>query len=623
MAAIKGGKVRKEQTFHCHGEAKRKDIRTASKTISRKSTFWNRKNNQKKKDNTLHRHAIRSELRRALNTDSGTTNTSMGAVLQGTAAVRETFVGGRGVIRTAKRVRDITKQVKHYKMLHPKEKLLQVNFRKRQLKVLGKDQKKQLVKGGIGLTKEFGKNTKEAIVASLDSSGTTNTGAGSIHMTVRATEVTVDTIRTGKKVYKTAKRIREFHQKSKAKKKAAKVAASKLQQGTKRKLWKVAGDAVKNVLMRQPVVIAAILTGGILFSLLISVMASSTFSMATMNFILMDEKTAAKYQVEMQKLEDSFQKKINDYQKKPGYDDVRIDYMCESGELKPNWAELLAIMAVEFEQDLSFLPEEQRRMSELFNMMNVIKTRTEHFFCSGCCTCGQSALHCHGNHVRLIVEVYAYGMDEIPLNLDEDEMEWARNLATSDLSDLFPAICPPNETIPPEILADLIANAPSSCVTREEIRQTALSLVGRVKYFWGGKSAAGWNKSWGKSVKVTSPGDSTTGTYQPYGLDCSGFTDWVYKTAGVGNLLSGGSAHQWNVSYPISEKDLQVGDLVFKQPPGTGKNHVGIYVGKNESGKKFYCHCAWTQGVTVDSYKGFKYFRRPYVKFDEPKGKGL
>lgn len=114
---------------------------------------------------------------------------------------------------------------------------------------------------------------------------------------------------------------------------------------------------------------------------------------------------------------------------------------------------------------------------------------------------------------------------------------------------------------------------------------------------------------------VTSPGNSTSGTYQPYGLDCSGFVDWVYNTAGLGNNLSGGSDVQWTNSYSISEVDLLPGDLAFKQTPSTaGVNHIGIYY-KSENGKNLYIHCTWGRGVIIDSYN-FKYFRRPFVKFE-------
>ena len=58
---------------------------------------------------------------------------------------------------------------------------------------------------------------------------------------------------------------------------------------------------------------------------------------------------------------------------------------------------------------------------------------------------------------------------------------------------------------------------------RRAVVERALSLAGKVNYFWGGKSLVfGWDNRWGQLAKVTADGSSTTGTYRPYGLDCSG-----------------------------------------------------------------------------------------------------
>lgn len=58
---------------------------------------------------------------------------------------------------------------------------------------------------------------------------------------------------------------------------------------------------------------------------------------------------------------------------------------------------------------------------------------------------------------------------------------------------------------------------------REAVVRTACSLVGKVNYFWGGKSLViGWDARWGELRQVTAAGSSTTGTYRPYGMDCSG-----------------------------------------------------------------------------------------------------
>lgn len=59
----------------------------------------------------------------------------------------------------------------------------------------------------------------------------------------------------------------------------------------------------------------------------------------------------------------------------------------------------------------------------------------------------------------------------------------------------------------------------------------ALALVDKVDYFWGGKSLVlGWDDRWGELTEVTAEGSATTGTEQPYGLDCSGFVDWAFFT---------------------------------------------------------------------------------------------
>ena len=68
---------------------------------------------------------------------------------------------------------------------------------------------------------------------------------------------------------------------------------------------------------------------------------------------------------------------------------------------------------------------------------------------------------------------------------------------------------------------------------REAVVRTACSLVGKVNYFWGGKSLViGWDVRWGELRQVTAAGSSTTGTYRPYGLGCSGvMTTLLYPLA--------------------------------------------------------------------------------------------
>ena len=52
---------------------------------------------------------------------------------------------------------------------------------------------------------------------------------------------------------------------------------------------------------------------------------------------------------------------------------------------------------------------------------------------------------------------------------------------------------------------------------RKAVIKAACSLVGKVNYFWGGKSSAiGWDSEWGKLRTVTSEGSSSTGTKRPF-----------------------------------------------------------------------------------------------------------
>lgn len=68
----------------------------------------------------------------------------------------------------------------------------------------------------------------------------------------------------------------------------------------------------------------------------------------------------------------------------------------------------------------------------------------------------------------------------------------------------------------------------------------ALALVDKVDYFWGGKSLVlGWDDRWGELTEVTAEGSDSTGTEQPYGLDCSGFVDWAFYNASGGEYVIG------------------------------------------------------------------------------------
>lgn len=156
--------------------------------------------------------------------------------------------------------------------------------------------------------------------------------------------------------------------------------------------------------------------------------------------------------------------------------------------------------------------------------------------------------------------------------------------------------------------------------TRKHIVKTGLSLVGKVPYFWGGKSDVGWNEEWNTPKLVTAAGSTTSGTIRPFGLDCSGFTDWTYKTA-VGVSLYGGTWSQWDESYAISSNELLPGDLGFlMDSDGNGWNHVLIFAGYGENGERMWVHSSGGEGVILNtpSYEASLSLRRPKnVNFED------
>ena len=147
---------------------------------------------------------------------------------------------------------------------------------------------------------------------------------------------------------------------------------------------------------------------------------------------------------------------------------------------------------------------------------------------------------------------------------------------------------------------------------REAVVRTACSLVGKVNYFWGGKSLViGWDARWGELRQVTAAGSSTTGTYRPYGLDCSGFVDWVFYNQSGGSYVighGGGATMQHNYCTDISWSDAQPGDLVFYPD----NSHVGIVGGKDANGELLIIHCAsGYNNVVITGKEGFTSISRP------------
>lgn len=135
----------------------------------------------------------------------------------------------------------------------------------------------------------------------------------------------------------------------------------------------------------------------------------------------------------------------------------------------------------------------------------------------------------------------------------------------------------------------------------DALTYTAKSLMGMIPYEWGGKSSvAGWNNNWWTY-------NDADGLQR--GLDCSGFVQWVYMTAGFNKSITD---HLYSTTAilnsgftEVTEDDLQPGDVGVKE--GSEYNHCGIYAGDG----KWY-HCSSAADTVVCSAFNFTSFFRPY-----------
>lgn len=168
-------------------------------------------------------------------------------------------------------------------------------------------------------------------------------------------------------------------------------------------------------------------------------------------------------------------------------------------------------------------------------------------------------------------------------------------------------------TISQEDAIALLENLPDDLdPARKAVVETAVQLVGRVSYFWGGKSLAlGWDDRWGTPMEVTAAGSGSTGTVRPFGLDCSGFVDWTFYNATDGSYYpgrGGGAATQHSYCTDISWSEAKPGDLVF-YPADV---HVGIVGGRDADGNLLIVHCSGgANGVVITGSAGFTTVARP------------
>ena len=205
---------------------------------------------------------------------------------------------------------------------------------------------------------------------------------------------------------------------------------------------------------------------------------------------------------------------------------------------------------------------------------------------------------------------------------EEDSQDWCSSLYSADWYDLYGKDpsggigFTPGSSMSPEDIKQVLDNCGSVSEIRQNIISSALSQVGSLPYYYGGKPTSG-----GVPIQTNhGPAGSTTSVEDHIGrttagLDCFGFCQWAYWNATGSNILPEGSSCTTTTVYNSTQcgnlkrlsgaSELKVGDLGFLA------GHVGIFAGVSGDGQLMWIHCNGSANtVSYGPYNGFtRYYR--------------
>lgn len=382
------------------------------------------------------------------------------------------------------------------------------------------------------------------------------------------------------------------------------------------KTAQAAGRALRSIIAAAQSLLAAIAAGGstvvamVLVICLIGLLIVSPFGIF---FSGEDSGTGYTMPEAVSVLNGEFAARIEQIKTENPYDELDMDN-AGSAAMISNWRDVLAVYAVRTTTDnaspdeVATLTEEKMEiLREIFWDMNAITYWTE--IVPG----GKDEADTVILHIIVTIKTHLHMADEYQFNTEQRRL--LEELMQPKYQELFMALTGSYQNIElsPENVARIMENLPADLsAERRQVVLTAYQLLGKVHYFWGGKSLIiGWDSRWGMPMKVTAEGSSTTGTVRPFGLDCSGMVDWVFYNQSGGQYVighGGGATAQHSYCAPIAWGDAQPGDLVFYP----GDSHVGIVCGFDSSGNIMVIHCASSENnVVVTGKSGFTSIGRP------------
>ena len=391
---------------------------------------------------------------------------------------------------------------------------------------------------------------------------------------------------------------------------------AKAAQTAVQKTAQAAGMALRAILAAARSLLAAMMAGGstvvsmVLVICLIGLLIASPFGIF---FSGEDSGTGYTMPEAVRTLNGEFTDRIEQIKAENPYDELDMDN-AGSAAMIANWRDVLAIYAVRTTTDdtspdevATLTAEKLDILRQIFWDMNAISYWVETI--SGDEDESDTVIL----HITVTVKDHLQMADEYRFNTEQRKL--LEELMQPEYQELFMALTGSYQDIDlsPEEIQEIINKLPTDLSEeRKQVVLTAYQLLGKVNYFWGGKSLVlGWDSRWGTPMEVTAAGSSSSGTVRPFGLDCAGFVDWGFYNQSGGSYIighGGGASAQHSYCTPISWSDAKPGDLVFYP----GDSHVGIVCGFDSSGNIMVIHCASSENnVVVTGKSGFTSIGRP------------
>lgn len=296
------------------------------------------------------------------------------------------------------------------------------------------------------------------------------------------------------------------------------------------KALQATGAAMKGALS------AAIAGGGITVAVVLVICLAGFLLASPLGMFFSDEvNTGSAIQDTIVQLNGELTNRIEQIKEENPYDVLELDNAGVTAALS-NWRDVLAVYAVRVTTDsvnpsdvLTLTAEKQTILRATFWDMSVIIFETE-------TVSGTDRLHITITTKNALQMADEYGFTAGQRKLLEEMLSPAYQEFFQQLTGNFR-----NITLTAEQIQQIMDNLPASLSTqRKQVILTAYQLLGKVNYFWGGKSLVlGWDSRWGTPREVTAAGSPSSGTIRPYGLDCSGFVDWVFYNVSNGGYVIG------------------------------------------------------------------------------------